>query len=113
MAQQHDNLAATITRIAAAIAAIVALSLPAGYYGLSHQYQIGSMRSEADFNATLATQYVALNPDMWRFQQVRLQDMLDRGAAEIDLPEQRRILDEKNTVIAAGAAAETPGAVTR
>ena len=104
MAPQHDNLAATITRIAAVIAAIVALSLPAGYYGLSHQYQIGSMRSEAHFNATHATQFVALNPDMWHFQQVRLQEMLDRDAAETDMPEQRRILDEKNTVIASGGA---------
>ncbi len=108
MAQQHDNLAATITRIAAAIAAIVALSLPAGYYGLSYQYQTGAMRSEADFNATLATQYVALNPDMWRFQEIRLQEMLDREATETELPEQRRILDEKNTVIAAGGASLRP-----
>ena len=108
MAQQHDNLAATIIRIAAVIAAIVALCLPAGYYGLSHQYQTGAMRSEADFNAILATQYVALNPDMWHFQQIRLQEMLDRGATETELPEQRRILDEKNTVIAAGAASLRP-----
>ena len=108
MAQQHDNLAATVIRIAAAIAVIVALSLPAGYYGLSHQYQIGAMRSEADFNAMLATQVIALNPDMWRFQQVRLKEMLDRDAPVIDLPEQRRILDEKNTVIAAGGASLRP-----
>ena len=101
MAQRQDQLARTISRVAMVIAAIVALSLPGGYFGLSYQYQIGAMQSEAEFNAQRATRYVALNPEMWRFQEHRLQELVVDDHAMIDFPQRQRIVDEANQVIAA------------
>lgn len=95
----NNNLTVTLGRIATVIAGIVALSLPIGYFGLTYQYQLGAMQSETQFNATLATQIISLNPEMWRFQQVRLQDMIDRDAADTLLPERRAILDDKLAVV--------------
>lgn len=84
------------------IAAIVALCLPGGYFGLSYQYQIGAMQSEAEFNAKRATQYVALNPDMWHFQVPQLTELVERDATGTELPEQRRIADASSQVLAEG-----------
>ena len=110
----NDNLTTTLGRIAATVAAIVALCLPGGYFGLSYQYQLGSLQSETEFNATLATQIIALNPEMWRFQQVRLQDMLDREKVRTTLPERRRILDEGyDVVVSSNVSIEPPFITTR
>lgn len=83
------------------IAAIVALCLPGGYLGLSYQYQVGAMQSEAEFNAGRATQYIALNPDMWRFQVLQLTELVERDATGTELPERRRIVDASSQVVAA------------
>ena len=101
MVKRQDPVARTISRVAIIIASIVAVCLPAGHFALSYQYQIGAMRSEARFTATLATRYIALNPEIWRYQVLRLNDLLGRDPAQSALPEQRRIFDEANRVIAA------------
>lgn len=100
MAFRQDQLPRTISRVAIAIAAVVALGLPAGYFGLSYQYQVGSMQSEAHFNAALTTRYIVLNPEMWRFQTVRLNELLQDDHTETDLPKRRRILDVSGQPIA-------------
>ncbi len=100
MNKQQAPLPRTIGRVAMIIATIVAFCLPAGFFGLSYQYQIGSMQSESEFNATLTTQYITLNPDMWRFQEHRLQTLLEEGHTKSSLPEQRRILDASEKTIA-------------
>lgn len=100
MNKQQAPLPRTIGRVAMIIATIVAFCLPAGFFGLSYQYQIGSMQSESEFNATLTTQYITLNPDMWRFQEHRLHTLLEEGHTQSSLPEQRRILDASEKTIA-------------
>ncbi len=101
MLKDTGHLSRTISRVAIVIAAIVALSLPAGYFGLSYQYQVGAMRAAAQFGATQTTQYITLNPEMWRFQVLRLNELLRKDFTETKLREQRRILDASNQVIAA------------
>ena len=101
MLKDTGHLSRTISRVAIIIAAIVALSLPAGYFGLSYQYQVGAMRAAAQFGATQTTQYITLNPEMWRFQVLRLNELLRKDFTETKLREQRRILDASNQVIAA------------
>lgn len=98
--QQQDHLHRTISRVAIVIAAVVACCLPAGYFALSYQYQTGTMQSEAEFNATLTTQYIALNPEMWQFQVLRLKALIETDHTERLLPEKRRILSLNNQVIA-------------
>ena len=101
MVKRQDPLPRTISRVAIVIAAIVALGLPAGFWGVSYQYQVGAMRAEAQFSAAQATQYIALNPEMWRFQVLRLNELIADDQVDTDLPEQRRIVDASSQVIAA------------
>lgn len=103
MVRQHDTLPTTVIRVAAAVAVLVAVALPTAYFALSYQYQLGMMRSQAEFNAANANRYVALNPEMWRFQRVRLQELLDKEIVHGGLPERRTIFDLKgNPVVASG-----------
>ncbi|MHB1051609.1 MAG: putative bifunctional diguanylate cyclase/phosphodiesterase [Thiobacillus sp.] len=106
MVKRQDHLPRTISRVAIVIAAIVALGLPAGFWGLSYQYQVGAMRSEVQFSAAQATQYIVLNPEMWRFQVLRLNELLGKDITESTLPDQRRIVDASSQVIAASASDE-------
>ncbi len=106
MHTEQDHLSRTIGRIAIVIAAIVALSLPAGFFGLSYQYQIGTMRAEAQYSAAQTTQYIVLNPEMWHFQVLRLNEMIGKNFTETALPEQRKILDESSQVIVASVSDE-------
>ena len=108
----NDNLTTTLGRIAGTVAVIVALCLPGGYFGLSYQYQRGSLQSETESNAKLAMQIIALNPEMWHFQQVRFQDMLEHHHMETSLPERLSILDDQNAVIFSSSEIPQPPFIT-
>ena len=99
MTTRRDQLSRTVGRFAMGIAAIVALCLPVGFFGLSYQYQVGAMRAEARYSAAQATRYVALNPEMWRFQVPRLRTLIVDDEVDTDLPEQRRIVDAAGHVL--------------
>ncbi|WP_059754047.1 putative bifunctional diguanylate cyclase/phosphodiesterase [Thiobacillus denitrificans] len=101
MVKRQDPFPRTIGRVATVIAVIVALCLPAGFFGLSYQYQVGAMRAEARYSAAQTTQYIVLNPEMWRFQVLRLNEMLGKDLTETTLPEQRRIVDASSQAVAA------------
>ena len=101
MVKRQDPFPRIIGRVAAVIAVIVALCLPAGFFALSYQYQVGAMRAEARYSAAQTTQYIVLNPEMWRFQVLLLNEMLGKDLTESTLPEQRRIVDASSQAVAA------------
>lgn len=106
MITHQDQLTRTISRVALVIAAIVALGLPGGYWALSYQYQVGAMKAEAEYSARHVTQYIVINPEMWRFQVVRLNELLANDLTEATLPEKRRILEISGQVVATSAGDE-------
>lgn len=95
---------ADISRIIAVIAgiilAVVVLMFPLGYFLLSCRFIDGNLQVEAEINAGLITQVVSSNPEMWRFEQVRLEGLLSRRTLA-HTPEIRRILGMDGGVIAA------------
>lgn len=99
MAHPNDQVHGTISRVAIVISTVVAICLPMAYFGLAYQYQVGSMQSAAGFKATLTTQYIALNPEMWQFQVLRLNTVLDAQGEPGTAPEQRQILDQNFQII--------------
>lgn len=99
MKKSQSQISRTISRVAIVITIIIALCLPASFFALSYQYQIGAMQTEADFNATLTTQYITLNPEMWRFQEHRLRALLEKDFTQSDLPEHRSIIDATGQIV--------------
>ncbi|KAF0219760.1 MAG: two-component system NtrC family sensor [Geobacteraceae bacterium] len=93
----------TITRITTWIAGVLAVSvaliLPLGYFVVSYQYMVGSLETEAEVNAIIISQVISANPMMWRYEQLRLEELLARRSESIHR-EARRILDPQNRLIA-------------
>lgn len=70
------------TGIAAAVALTLTIALPAAWYMFDWRYQRGRLDSELEMQASLISQIVARNPEMWRFETLRIQSILQRGLKE-------------------------------
>ena len=77
----------------------MALLLPSAYYSIAHNYRVGSMETELAMTASTVSQEITRNPELWRYAQVRLEEMISRrtqGGAGGAL----RIYDEKGDLVA-------------
>ena len=84
--------------MAAVVAMIAALSLPLVYFAISYQYQVAALETAAEINALIETRIINVNPEFWRYEEVRISDMLERGPGNSQ-PEVRRIFDSENRVV--------------
>jgi PAS domain S-box-containing protein len=93
----------TIIRITTWMSVMASLAmmcvLPLGYFVYSYEFIRGSLESEVEINSRLVTELVNNNPALWRFEQLRLDELLakrpDTGASE-----SRRIVDFQGVAIA-------------
>jgi PAS domain S-box-containing protein len=76
--------------------------MPLAYFTLSYSYQDAALRTEAEINARLVTKLINENPDLWRYEELRLLDLMHRRPGSGN-PEIRRIVDLDGTVIAESA----------
>ena len=76
---------------------------PVTYLVFSYRYIEGNIETAAEFSAHAVTELVAKNPEMWRFEHVRLVEFLSRSSSGGE-PETRRVLDDRGRLIA-----ESPG----
>jgi PAS domain S-box-containing protein len=80
-------------------AVVAALILPVGYFVMSYEHLMGIMDTEAEINAKLVSRLISTNPELWRYETVRIEELLARrprsGKAET-----RRIFDDKNMLVA-------------
>lgn len=113
MPHAPSKLTYTTTWLAATLSVLVGLLLPLGYFALTHQHQTASMESEANVNAMLVTRLINANPDLWRFEEHRLADILEHGNVPGSLPELRRIIDIQNNLVAQSTDHLAPPIVTR
>ncbi len=88
--------------LAGLVAVTVAFLVPLGYYAVSTQYEIGNLEAVAEINGRIVSTFINANPEMWQFEQLRLEEILTRrphkGQKEI-----RRIVDLHKRVIAESA----------
>lgn len=98
--------AQSITRITTLIAGMLALALtvlaPAAYFAVSYQYLVGTLDAQAEISARNVSGLVIANPEMWRFEEVRLMELLERRPRD-GVPETRRILTPRKDLIAESA----------
>jgi diguanylate cyclase (GGDEF)-like protein len=85
--------------IAGAIAVLLSVLAPAGYFFISYQYMLGTLDTQAELNANVVTSLVMANPTMWQFEQIRLAELLERRSVA-SVPEGRRILDRQGIIVA-------------
>ncbi len=87
---------------AGAIAIVIIILIPLFFVALEIKYIKGNLESEAVINSRIISRLINANPEMWRYEQLRFEEMLSHrpqnGEKEI-----RRIIDDKNNVIAESA----------
>ena len=95
-----------------ALALLVALVLPLGYFAVSYQYLSGAIDTEAEISAGLVSGIISTNPDLWRYEQMRLEEQLGRrlraGQAQCS-----RILDMGRNLVAECIVPLSPPLITR
>jgi two-component system, cell cycle sensor histidine kinase and response regulator CckA len=93
------NTYSIATRFTVLFSVVAALILPVGYFIISYEYLKGIMETEAEINSRLVSKVISTNPELWRYETIRIEELLARrprsGAAET-----RRIFDEKNMLVA-------------
>lgn len=99
-------------RLGLLISILVALILPIGYFAVSYTYLTGALETEADVNAGIISGIISANPELWSFEQMRLQELLSQrlksGHAET-----RRIRDLHHLLVAESAYELSPPVITR
>ncbi len=88
--------------LAGIVAVIASLLIPLGYFVISYKYTAGSVETAVEINSRIISNQINANPELWQFEQLRLEEILRRrphsGQKEI-----RRILDLQNKVVAESA----------
>jgi PAS domain S-box-containing protein len=99
---EDRKLAAMISWITAAIATLVAVSLPLGFFWLSYQAQKNEVAMGAKLHAAFVTQVIAGSPATWR-QEVGA--LIEMELTPSPLPEVRSVNDAQGRVLARSAGA--------
>lgn len=60
------------------ISLIIAVSVPAGYFVIAYQYMAGTVNTEMEYSTRFIEELVAKNPKSWQFEEIRLQEILNR-----------------------------------
>lgn len=89
----------TATGFTLIFSVMTALILPVGYFAVSYKYLLGIMETEAEINSQFVSRLITANPELWRYETIRIEELLARrprsGATET-----RRLFDAKNLLVA-------------
>ena len=84
---------------AACIAAIIAIFMPAGFFAVGYQSEGMVLRNEAHINARLASSIINANPQLWEYEQHRLENLLANRPGD-GTGEARTVRNLKGVVVA-------------
>ncbi len=85
--------------IASLVALTIVIVLPLSYFATAYQYMVGSLETEAEINSRIVSELINSNPEMWRYEELRFQEILSRRPKG-EVAETRRILDRHGMEIA-------------
>jgi signal transduction histidine kinase len=78
---------------------ILTVALPAVYFALGWKALDAHLRTETEIHARQVSAFIARNPDMWKYETIRLEGFLSYQPGDPH-PESRRILDSDGAVVA-------------
>lgn len=84
------------------LAAVVALAFPLGFFGASYSALASSVAARAQVRAEVVTKLISTSPEMWRFEEHRLTELLVRLPSELP-HEQARIIAPDGELIASSS----------
>lgn len=94
----NHRLTQVTTRLAGALALLIALATPLSYFTLSYQHHDARMQTEADFYAASVSRLINRDPQWWEFQLHHLAVLIER-IGEHQKIERRSIIDKNGRVV--------------
>jgi diguanylate cyclase (GGDEF)-like protein/PAS domain S-box-containing protein len=92
----------TVSVLMTILLALLALGLPATYFTVGYAALSSTVQTKAEIKAEVVTQAISRSPDLWRYEDLRLRELLVRLPVELN-DEHAAILDDKGDVIAASS----------
>lgn len=99
MREKSNRIIRITNNVAIVLSAIVAILLPLIYFGLSYQYESAVLESEAETFSKFISGTISANPDFWRYERDRLEELLSRHRL-LKYKEAYRIVDLGGGLIA-------------
>jgi len=94
----NRRIALVVGRLALAVALMVSVVFPIGYFALSYLSTARHAEMQADFRAGIISGLISSNPETWKFQVQRLEELLARYPAPIE-DEAAMVLDANGSVV--------------
>ena len=88
-----------LTIAAACIAAVIAIFMPAGYFAVGYQSEGMVLHTEAHINARLVSTIINANPQLWEYEEHRLENLL-ANRPDDGMREARTVRNLKGLVVA-------------
>lgn len=85
MSYDDLNLTTTIARMTAVVALVVTILLPGVYFSIRYTAIAASVNTEAAIQANSIIQMVVSTPEMWKYQEHRLQEQLQRNLKSLEV----------------------------
>ncbi len=81
------------------VAGVLAIALPAGYFGVRYVALGSSLQTKAEVKAEVINQAIGASPEMWRFEEHRLQELLARLPVQLE-DEHAKIVTHQGVLVA-------------
>jgi|GEM_PF-3247652 len=93
-----ESITSAFRRQLIVITSLIAFVIPAIYFTVSYQYIGGNIDAESEFAALTIERIVANNPDSWRFEDIRIRELLLRRLTD-DRKDSRIVRDMQGNII--------------
>jgi diguanylate cyclase (GGDEF)-like protein/PAS domain S-box-containing protein len=98
MNPQGDPSSRLLGALIVAVAVMLAIAVPAGYFAVRHAAIAAAVQTRADVKAEVINQAIGASPDMWRYEEHRLRELLVRLPIELSDEDARIITDNGDLV---------------
>lgn len=99
VALEHASTSGLLGRLITSLALLLAIGLPTAWFAVRYSALGSSLQTKADVKAEVISQAIGNSPDVWRYEEHRLQELLVRLPIEL-ADEQARILTESGELVA-------------
>jgi len=107
------RLVRTMRVLAMSIGFAIAIAFPLGYWALVYNFNVAELDAEVRINADVVTGMIATNPQLWPYEERRLQALVDDDRAVKNFAEVRRIYDAFGHVLASSKGAPQAPTLSR
>jgi diguanylate cyclase (GGDEF)-like protein len=99
MTQSDQSLQQLTLALALGISTVIALLIPASYFLLSYQSLQSTLESQTELTATAVNSIIRSDQKMWRYEEVRLSELLERVPHD-EAQQFLRILSDDGDIVA-------------